>query len=438
MVKNKSMFYIFLLGFIVLSIMIVFKYTINEGFQANCSAISGCKRCGDTRGCTFCGGKCVNDAQASSQCGSSTKITDSQFCPEVTAKCSDITDCKSCADRLDCTFCKSSNKCVDASETTRLCPRESTVNTPEACGLTGLITDPSGNLSNRVYGQCSTATNCNECMSTPACYWCSNQRKCVSNRDVYNECRDDNIVDSLSRCSGNSGPRYSENVDTTTPSRGAPLPGFSESESTYMTSPTTVSTESEFIQSTGGGLVPNSTRPFYGDPGGRVSNSSGNNQVSQYPNDSIIPVLGLSRTSNGLLTDSSIQIIMDGLKSRGYTLRDTSSKNAVLQKIKEELDYYENTLNTNVSTYVSSSLDYVSDGRTLNKVRNNRQHIQDLKDISRYVEAINTTSFTEAYMDLDTEKIKFNDSVQQANASNFNIELLWFANLVVLGFIFFV
>jgi GTPase involved in cell partitioning and DNA repair len=129
---------------------------------------------------------------------------------------------------------------------------------------------------------------------------------------------------------------------------------------------------------------------------------------------------------------------MDGLKSRGYTLRDTSSKNAVLQKIKEELDYYENTLNTNVSTYVASSLDYVSDGRTLNKVRNNRQHIQDLKDISRYVESINTKTFSEAYMDLEIEKIKFNDSVQQTKKTNFNIELLWFANLVVLGFIFFV
>jgi hypothetical protein len=425
MVKNKSMFYIFLLGFIVLSIMIVFKYTINEGFQANCSAISGCKRCGDTRGCTFCGGKCVNDAQASSQCGSSTKITDSQFCPEVTAKCSDITDCKSCADRLDCTFCKSSNKCVDASEITRLCPRESTVNTPEACGLTGLITDPSGNLSNRVYGQCSTATNCNDCMSTPACYWCSNQRKCVSNRDVYNECRDDRVVNSLSQCSGNSGPRYSENISEATDSSGAPLPGFSEDESTYTSSPTSTPR----TPSTG----PQTAGPPRNNQVGVTTPS-----VSQYPNDSIIPVLGLSRTSNGLLTDSSIQIIMDGLKSRGYTLKDTSSKNAVLQKIKEELDYYENTLNTNVSTYVSSSLDYVSDGRTLNKVRKNRQHIQDLKDISRYVEAINTTSFTEAYVDLETEKIKFNDSVQQAKASNFNIELLWFANLVVLGFIFFV
>ena len=421
MVKNKSMFYIFLLGFIVLSIMIVFKYTINEGFQANCSAVSGCKRCADTRGCTFCGDKCVSDAQASSQCGISTKVTDSQFCPEVSAKCSDITDCKSCADRLDCSYCKSSNKCVDASETTSLCPRESTVNTPEACGLTTLITDSSGNLSNRVYGQCSTATNCNQCMSTPACYWCSNQNKCVSNRDVYNECRDDRVVDSLSQCSGNSGPRYSENVDTTTPTSGAPLPGFSEDESTFISSPTTTSSTTTSTNS--GTVAP------------PRNNSS---TVSQYPNDSIIPVLGLSRTSNGLLTDSSIQIIIDGLKSRGYTLKDTSSKNAVLQKIKEELDYYENTLNTNVSTYVSSSLDYISDGRTLNKVRNNRQHIQDLKDISRYVEAINTTSFTEAYLDLETEKIKFNDSVQQAKASNFNIELLWFANLVVLGFIFFV
>lgn len=421
MVKNKSMFYIFLLGLIVLSIMIVFKYTVKEGFEANCSAVSGCKRCADTRGCTFCGGKCVNDANVSSQCGAGTKVTDSQFCPEVTAKCSAITDCKSCADRLDCTFCKSSNKCVDASDTISLCPRESTVNTPEACGLTGLIGDSSGNLSTNMYGKCSAATNCNQCMSTPACYWCSNQRKCVSNRDVYNECRDDRVVDSLSQCSGNSGPRYSEDVDTTTPSSGAPLPGFSEDESTYMSSPIT---SSPTTSSTSSGTV--------------APPRNNSSSVSQYPNDSIIPVLGLSRTSNGLLTDSSIQIIIDGLKSRGYTLKDTTSKNAVLQKIKEEIDYYENTLNTNVSTYVSSSLDYISDGRTLNKVRNNKQHIQDLNDVSRYVEAINTTSFTEAYLDLETEKIKFNDSVQQTKASNFNIELLWFANLVVLGFIFFV
>ena len=277
-----------------------------------------------------------------------------------------------------------------------------------------------------MYGQCSTATNCNQCMSTPACYWCSNQNKCVSNRDVYNECRDDRVVVSLSQCSSNSGPRYSENVTGTTDSSGAPLPGFSESESTYTSTPTSTSTRAPRSSRT---VIPSRNNQI------AVNNTS---TVSQYPNDSIIPVLGLSRTSNGLLTDSSIQIVIDGIKSRGYTLKDTSSKNAVLQKIKEEITFYENSLDTNVSTYVSSSLDYISDGRTLNKVRNNKQHIQDLKDVSRYIESINTKLFAEAYMDLETEKIKFNDSVQLAKASNFNIELLWFANLVVLGFIFFV
>uniref|UniRef100_A0A6C0D7U2 PSI domain-containing protein n=1 Tax=viral metagenome TaxID=1070528 RepID=A0A6C0D7U2_9ZZZZ len=422
MVKNKNMFYIFLFTFSVLTIMILFKYTVKEGFQFNnCSSITNCKTCADTRGCTFCGDKCVNNDVASSQCGTSSKITDSQFCPEVTMKCDEIKDCKTCANRLDCTFCKTSNKCVKASKSEELCPRESTVTTAEACGLTSLVEDSSGNLTTNLYGQCSSATNCNQCMSTPACYWCSNQKKCVSNIQVYEECMDDKIISSLSQCSNKNEPTYSEDISGVIFSN-AVLPSQVSEDSV------TISSSETIVPSTNNVIGPNNS----------ISFSSMKSNISEYPNDSIIPVLGLSRTSTGLLTDNSIQIIIDALKAKGYTLKDSASKNSVLSLIKKETDYYNNLLKNNVSSYVNNSLDFVSDGTSLNKARNIRQHIEDLNIVSRYVEAINTSTFVEAYIDLDISKTKFEDTVQLAKATNFNIELLWVANLVVLGFIFFV
>lgn len=415
MVKNKYMFFIFLFTFSVLTIIVLFKHSTNrsEGFQFNnCSSITNCKTCADTRGCTFCGDKCVNKDAASSECGTSTVVSDSQFCSSVTKKCDEITDCKSCADRLDCSYCKSSNKCVKATDTQKLCPQESTVNTPDACGLATFIEDTSGNLSTNLYGQCSSATNCNQCMSTPACYWCSNQNKCVSNTQVYEQCNNDTIVSSLSQCSGKD-TMYSENI----PNTNDPL----QSQISYENSQ----------------IIAPPQRNLVG-PNNSISFGSMESNISQYPNDSIIPVLGLSRTSTGLLTDSSIQIIIDSLKAKGYTLKDSASKNKVLELIKKETDHYNNILKNNVSSYVNNSLDFISDGTSLNKAKNIKQHIEDLNIVSRYVEAINTSMFVEAYADLDLSKTKFQDTVQLAKSSNFNIEMLWFANLVILGFIFFV
>ena len=426
MVRNKNMFYIFLFTFSVLTIMILFKYTLKEGFQyKNCSSITNCKSCADTRGCTFCGDKCVNDDVANNMCGTTTKITDSQLCKEVTMKCDEIKDCKTCADRLDCSFCKTSNKCVDASQTQELCPRESTVNTSEACGLTSLIEDTSGNLTN-LYGQCNKATNCNQCLSTPACYWCSDQQKCVSNTQVYDQCRDDKVLSSFSQCSNTSGPKYSEDISGVTFSTGV-LPS-------QVSEDTIISRSETIVPSTQNVVGPNNSVTF----SSMGTNISQDKNEFEYSNDSIIPVLGLSRTSTGLLTDSSIQIIMDSLKARGYTLKDSASKNKVLSLIKKETDYYNNLLKNNVSSYVNNSLDFVSDGTSLNKARNIKQRIEDLNIVSRYVEAINTSTFAEAYTDLELSKSKFEDTVQLAKGSNFNIELLWFANLVVLGFIFLV
>jgi len=419
--KNKNMFYILLFAFIVLSITIIYKRVYIEGFQyRNCSSISGCKQCADTRGCTFCNDKCVNNDSVLSQC-TGVKVTDSKSCPEVTKNCSDITDCKSCANRLDCSFCSTSNKCVDATKTNQLCPRESIVNSSESCGLTNVISDASDNLYTK---NCSSATNCNQCMKTPACYWCSNQSKCVSNINVYEDCMDDKIVTSLSECSSNSGPKYSEDIS-----------GVSYSNTPF---PDAISENNQISASTTGTTGTTGTVNNVVGVNNSLNFGSMESNISQYPNDSIIPVLGLSRTSNGLLTDSSISIIIDGLKSRGYTLKDSASKNTVLNLIKKESDYYKNMYKNTVSSYVNNSIDNISDGISLNKSRNLQEHIQDLNEVSRYVEAINTTSFTEAYMDLDTEKTKFDDGVQKTRSANFNIELLWLANLVLLGFIFFV
>ena len=406
-----------------------------EGFQTrDCSSITDCGQCVITQGCTFCGSKCVNNDAASSQCGSDKLINDFQFCPNQTSQCSDISDCNTCTERLDCVYCVSSNKCVDAVKSNQLCPQESIVSVPSSCSLVSPVTDSSGNL----YGNCSSASNCSQCMSTPDCYWCSNQNMCVSSSDVYNQCKNDKIIDSLSQCSGDT-LQYNQDISgVTIPNNPFPsqvsessvsssqVPDFTNELQADNT--TTEITSTETVVPTTNTLGPNNSIDF-------VSMKSSN---FIYPNDSIIPVLGLSRSSNGLLTDSSIKIILDGIKARGYSLKDTQSKNKVLELIKKEKDFYSKQMKKNVSNYVNNSMDYISDGTSLSKAQNTEQHIKDLDIVSRYIENINTSSFVEAYQDLDTDRTKFLDNVQRSRATNSVIELLWFANLVALGFIFFV
>jgi hypothetical protein len=106
--------------------------------------------------------------------------------------------------------------------------------------------------------------------------------------------------------------------------------------------------------------------------------------------------------------------------------------------IQDELAYYVNQYNNDINTFVSNSIKYVADGSSLTSASNLNTRIQDLKDISRHISSINVTRFNEGYQNLDTEKTLFDNVVVKNKVVKRNIELFMFANLVIIGSLFFI
>ena len=302
------------------------------------------------------------------------------------SECGVFSDCKSCSNSSSfCVWCNTTEKCVSDLSSNQLCPRETTVSTSSGCSQNSESSnDTSGNRGSSLYGDCSAATDCSSCMSTPDCSWCSNQNICASSVNLYSQCGnnvyDPSIYNSRNQCE---------------------LQASLSSTSTSTSTSTTAST-------------------------------------STYSGESVIPTVGVSRTAEGLLTETSLQTIIDSLKSRGHPITDTTSKNAVLKMIQDELTFYNSKYKSDMNTFVKNSMNYVADGTSLTRASNDNTRIQDLKDISRHISAINVSSFTEAYQDLDKEKTLFSYEVTKNKAVKSNIQLFMIANLVVLGSLFFI
>lgn len=230
-------------------------------------------------------------------------------------------------------------------------------------------------LSAKTYGQCSSSTSCGSCLSTPDCFWCSNKNACVSNIDVYKTCADDTILNSFSQC-----------------------------ELSSTITPTTTTTS------------------------------------SVYSGDSIIPIVGLSRSTDGSLTQSSINTIIESLSARGYPITNVTNKAAALELIKKEQDFYTAQYKTKMGTYLGEVVvDFTDDTKLLASAKDMQRHIQDLKDVSRSVNLLVTSMFTEGFQqDLDTLKTISDDENIKNKLIGYKIQIFLLANLVAIGSIFFI
>ena len=120
--------------------------TVEKFAQANCTAITDCKTCANTMGCTYCSvsKKCVNTEDKVKECPNDSRFPVDTFynSADDCIDCGNIKDCGTCAELDPCSWCKSSNKCVPSSQTSTLCPRESYAIDKDACDITR--TDISG------------------------------------------------------------------------------------------------------------------------------------------------------------------------------------------------------------------------------------------------------------------------------------------------------
>lgn len=161
-----------------------------------------------------------------------------------------------------------------------------------------------------------------------------------------------------------------------------------------------------------------------------------------YQKDSIIPVLGLSRGVDDTLTESSLKIILDSLKARGYSTADSESKNALLTLVKAEQDYYSNLYTNSISSYIANGIDFKIDEPSLIKAQNIQTHIQDLKDVSRYIHSQTIEGFVNSFIEgfdnnLDTVLSLYKDSRIKTNYVNLSIQIIWAINSIALATVFF-
>jgi hypothetical protein len=136
-----------IVGIILLVFTVLLSLKTYEKFvPVNCTTITDCKTCAKTMGCTYCGvaKKCVNTENENMQCVNDKRTPENTFfnSEEDCIDCSAIKDCKTCAEIDPCAWCKTSNKCVQSSKTSSLCPRESYAIDKDACETTR--TDISG------------------------------------------------------------------------------------------------------------------------------------------------------------------------------------------------------------------------------------------------------------------------------------------------------
>ena len=309
--------------------------------------------------------------------------------------CTSLSTCKSCANAFGCMWCAKSAVCVSDNSG---CVGESSISDPIACGntpdTTPVLDSPNTDLFG---GQCSNNTSCNSCLSSPDCFWCDTQKICTSSLDVYTQCQNDpNIYDSFSQCP----------LRTTI--------GSSSSTSSSSSSSTSSSSSS-------------------------TSSSSSSTSSSRT---SIIPIIGLSRNPDGSLTTTSLKIIFDSFANQSGAIVDQTSKNNALALVQKELTSYTSNYKTTIHTFVDNVIDYITDDKSLSQAKDINTHIQDLRDVSRYISNFNVITFTEGYQQGPTQSYSdyqfslFGYEVEKNKALNSTIQSLWLVGLVATGIIF--
>lgn len=166
-----------------------------------------------------------------------------------------------------------------------------------------------------------------------------------------------------------------------------------------------------------------------------------NNQITNdvpFESESILPIIGLSRDTKGTLTKTSLQIILDSLKARGYSTALVESKKEVLELVEAEINHYNDLYTKEMASYIVNGNNNELNAMSLTKTTNIQSHIQDLKDVSRFLnsQVIETfvgkfiEGFQQTYDEVETNYSS--ESIKNKNIG-FYIQVFWIANLVALG-----
>lgn len=310
-------------------------------------------------------------------------------------ECSTINNCRSCSNAFGCVWCIRTKKCISDLSANMLCAGSSRVASPLGCESGSLVDSSGANINSPLFGGSCSANN--------------NCDSCLKSPDCF-------WCNNLKICAG-SVELYRKCKDDTT-----------IYNSLYQCSSATTSTPSD------------TSTPFN-------------------PADTVIPITGLSRNTDGSLTLSSLQIIFDSFAGKGKPIQDTQSKNDALNQINKEMTFYKNNYKTSINTYIDNSIDYVSDPKSLNDAKQIDQQIQDLKDISRFVNNYNVgrrridvasdfsnefvgtneyaSPYAEPFVDTYTAHLDYNNTKQQYLGAKAQIQTFYFINLVALGTLFY-
>ena len=312
--------------------------------------------------------------------------------------------------------------------------------------------------------ECSTVKNCKTCTKSFGCLWCKKSNKCISDLSKNMLCFQESTVsdpfgcdiDSVEDISGltlNSplfGGRCSNNKDCSTCLRSPDCFWCNDSQKcagsvelyAQCKDDATIYNSSNQC-SNSKSTVPESTIPFD-------------------PKDTVIPMQGLTRATDGSLTKPSLQIIFDSL-----SIQDMNSMDTALNRITKEMNFYKNQYKTNMNTFVDNTIDYVTDTTSLNNAKINNQRLDDLRDVSRYVNDYGTAFlnqtrpqfsskdtmdqitgqdgiidfFTnkskELFVDTYVQKDVFDYNLQKNKLASGYLELFWAGNIIAIGILYY-
>jgi hypothetical protein len=277
---------------------------------------------------------------------------------------------------------------------------------------------------------CNTLTNCKACSNMFGCLWCAQSKKCVSDLSNSTLCPQENTIadpmgcDDISNVSSNSGSTFT----------GGKCSINTDCKS-CLTSPGCFWCANKQICS--------SNEDVYSDCADEKNIYNSINQCPlqkslnmNYPKtESIIPIEGLARNTDDSLTNQSLKIIFDSFAAKGNPIIDTQSKQNALQMVNNEKEFYNNKYKSYMNTYVDNSIDYNTDEKSLSSAQTIQKHIQDLDDVSRYINNYNTSQYVEGYQNINEDKFQY-VLLENKGISN-KIQLLWLGNLIALGTLFY-
>jgi predicted Rdx family selenoprotein len=150
---------------------------------------------------------------------------------------------------------------------------------------------------------------------------------------------------------------------------------------------------------------------------------------------SIIPIVALSKDNNGNLSVSSLQTIIDSMKRDGYTFNTNAGKQNALQVIQNQRNQLRNNYKNTMKDYLLNSLEYISDGTSLNRAKDIDDKIKELDDLSGYIQTMKIEGFVEGFLDntLSKERTVNENLLEETGQTKGIMQMLWLVNIVALG-----